>query len=210
MDRCQEAMPRQEHPAASVPAVVANGRPETLRRIARLVEATGHRVVACERDAEAAVAAATRTGAQLAVVAVDRDAAHALDLVERLHASFPCPVVLVLDEEDPELVREALGRGLDAYAGRETPEALRSAIELARHRHARAVEADRQVGTLEASAARRVLVERAKGVLMERHGIGEREAYELLRGHARNHRITLAATAQAVVATPGLPSAPER
>lgn len=202
-------MPPREHTPASVPVVIANDRPETLRRVARLVEAAGHRVVACERDAGAVAEAAARSGAELAVVAVDRDSGHALDLVERLHETFPCPVVLVLDEEDPDLVRDALVRGLDAYAGRETPAALQSAIALARHRFAQLGELDRQARTAEATAARRALVERAKGVVMERHGVGEREAYEMLRGHARNHRITLAATAEAVITTSGLAAVPE-
>lgn len=209
MKLCQGTMPPREHTPASVPVVIANDRPETLRRLARLVEAAGHRVVACERDAGAVAEAATRSGAELAVVAVDRDSGHALDLVEQLHEASPCPVVLVLDEEDPDLVRDALVRGLDAFAGRETPVALQSAIELARHRFAQLGELDERARTAEARAGRRALVERAKGVLMERHGVGEREAYEMLRGHARNHRITLAATAEAVVTTSGLPAAPE-
>jgi response regulator NasT len=202
-------MPPREHTPASVPVVIANDRPETLRRIARLVEAAGHRVVACVRDAGAVAETATRSGAELAVVAVDRDSAHALDLVERLHEASPCPVVLVLDGEDPDLVRDALLRGLDAYAGRETPAALQSAIELARHRFAQLGRARPAGLTAEARATRRALIERAKGVLMERHGVGEREAYEMLRGHARNHRITLAATAEAVTTTSGLPAARE-
>ncbi len=208
MDRCQGRMPSQEQPPAPVPVVVANAREETLRRVALLVERAGHRVVACERDPEAMVRSVGLAGAELVVVAVDQDPGHALDLIERLQDTFPCPIVLVLDEEDPDLVREALVRGLDAFAGRETPAALQSAIELARHRHARRGELDRHVRSLEARAERRALLERAKGVLMERHGVGERDAYEMLRGHARRHRVTLAATAEAVVHSSGLPTAP--
>ena len=42
------------------------------------------------------------------------------------------------------------------------------------------------------------MIERAKGILMERHGIDERAAFELLREHARSHSRTVVAVAQSV------------
>ena len=41
--------------------------------------------------------------------------------------------------------------------------------------------------------------ERAKGILMERHSVGEDEAFELLRGQARTGNRKLVDIAQAVV-----------
>ncbi len=42
------------------------------------------------------------------------------------------------------------------------------------------------------------MIERAKGILMERFGVGEREAFERLRAHARSQSLTVVAVAQAV------------
>ena len=47
--------------------------------------------------------------------------------------------------------------------------------------------------------ARLVQVERAKGILMERHKIGEREAHEQMRRHARKLNLKLADVAEAVL-----------
>jgi response regulator NasT len=55
-----------------------------------------------------------------------------------------------------------------------------------------------QVGQLESALERRATIERAKGILMERHGLGEREAFERLRNHARSHNQTVVAVAQTV------------
>ena len=48
-----------------------------------------------------------------------------------------------------------------------------------------------QVERLETALERRALIERAKGILMERHDIGEREAFDRLRGHARSRNRTV-------------------
>jgi response regulator NasT len=42
------------------------------------------------------------------------------------------------------------------------------------------------------------VIERAKGILMERHGIGEREAFDRVRAHARSQNQTVVAVARAV------------
>jgi response regulator NasT len=137
--------------------------------------------------------------AELAIVAVHGDASHALRLVEQLNDTASCPVVLVLDDDDPALVRAALDRGLDAYAARPTGDALQTAIELAQRRFDELRELGRQVRDLESGAERRALIERAKGVVMERHDIDERHAYALLRRHARDNRLSLAELAEAVL-----------
>ncbi len=55
---------------------------------------------------------------------------------------------------------------------------------------------------------RRALIERAKGVLIERHGVDEREAFEMLRDEARRNRVRMAVIADAVLqSTPTAESA---
>jgi GAF domain-containing protein len=45
----------------------------------------------------------------------------------------------------------------------------------------------------------RVLIEQAKGVLAERHGVSPSDSFELLRRHARNHNLRLSEVARAVI-----------
>ena len=186
-------------PREPLAVVVADDRPETLEVAVRLVEAAGHRVLAHESDLARVVEAIRRHQAQLAVIAVHENTEHVLALVERINATAGCPTVLLFDDEDAQLVRDALDRGMDAYAGRTTAAALDSAIALARQRFAELEAHGRHVRDLEAGAERRALIERAKGVIMERHDVDERWAYDLLRGHARDTRTSLAEVADAVV-----------
>ena len=66
-------------------------------------------------------------------------------------------------------------------------------------RHAETEHLAEQVGRLESALERRARIERAKGILMERHGLGEREAFEVLRSHARSRSRSVVSIAEAVV-----------
>jgi AmiR/NasT family two-component response regulator len=190
--------------------VVANEHEAALDRATAVVTAAGHRVVAQETELSGVARAMALTEADLAVVALHQNPEHALALVEQINDTAPCPVVLLLDDEDPDLIREALDRGLAAYVTRGTPEALSSAIALAQRRFSELRELGRQVHDLEAGTRRRALIERAKGVVMERHGIDERRAYALLRAHARDQRLSLPVVAEAVMRAHELLPGPER
>ena len=190
--------------AARLRVVVADEAPERLERAAELVRRAGHEVVAAELDLHAVIQAIDETAATLAIVALHRQRELALRLIETINDTAPCPVVLLVQGDDPDVVRAALERGLDAYATSETPEALESAIMLASRRFSEFEALGRQVRDLEAGAARRAMIEQAKGVLMERHNLDERAAFELLRSQARASRTTLVDIAQSVLRVRGL------
>src|SRR5262249_39132054 len=125
------------------------------------------------------------------VLAADEVDDRVRTLVALINDTARCPIVVILDDEDPAVITEAPERGLDAYATSSTPEALESAIALARKRFDEIEALGHHVRDLEGGATRRALIEQAKGVLMERYGIDERSADERLRQHARSRRITL-------------------
>ena len=52
---------------------------------------------------------------------------------------------------------------------------------------------------LESALERRAVIERAKGIMMERHGLDERAAFELMRDHARGQSRRVVDVALAVV-----------
>ncbi|HEX8083393.1 MAG TPA: ANTAR domain-containing protein [Solirubrobacteraceae bacterium] len=185
--------------AAALRVLAADEDEQALERTAALLARLGHDVTALAVDVRSVGDRVAETDPDAAVVVVHRDDEHALDLIEEISAYASGPVVALLDGEDASFVRRAAERGVDAVAGRHSEEALQSALELAVRRHADSARLAEQVGQLEGALDRRALIERAKGVLMERHGLDDRAAFELLRSHARARSRTVVDTARAVL-----------
>jgi len=121
----------------------------------------------------------------LSVVAVHNDDEHALELIEEINEYASGPVIVLLGEHEPEFVSAAAERGIDAFARPRFAAEVQGAIELAMRRYADTRRLVAQVEQLESALERRGTIERAKGILMERHGVDERQAFELLRQQAR-------------------------
>jgi AmiR/NasT family two-component response regulator len=194
--------------AKALRILAADEDQRALERTAELLSSLGHDVAAFAVDVRAVGDRIAEADPDVAVVVVHRDDEHALDLIAEINEYASGPVVALLEDEDPEFVARAADRGVDAYAGRHSTDALQSALELAIRRHAEASRLAEQVDQLEGALDRRAVIERAKGVLMERHRIDEREAFELLRGHARAQSRTVVALARAVLE--GHPLLPRR
>ena len=80
----------------------------------------------------------------------------------------------------------------------ELSEVARGPLEIAVRRHAERERLEEQVDQLEGALARHAVIERAKGILMERHDPGERAAFERVRTCARSHQRTVVSVAEAV------------
>jgi AmiR/NasT family two-component response regulator len=169
-----------------------------LKILAGHVRDLGHTPTEIAVDLRAAADAIVRDDPDLAIVAVYDDDGYALDLIEEINAYSTGPVIALLDREDPDFVGAAAERGIFAYARQETAESIQAAIEVAMRRWREQHELHEQIERLEGALERRALIERAKGILMERNEIGDREAFELLREHARRNNRTVVDISAAV------------
>lgn len=178
--------------------LVADEDPAALDRLAGLLHALGH--TACAYAVEVADVAekVTADDPDVSIVVLHRDDDHALALIEEIGAYASGPVIALTQADAPDFVARAADRGIAAQAKPDDPDAIQSAIEVALRRHAEVVRLESKVDELEGALARRALIERAKGILMERHGIDDRTAFERLRTHARAERRRVVDVAQAV------------
>jgi AmiR/NasT family two-component response regulator len=167
--------------------LVADEDRKALDGIAGILRSLGHDVVARATSPDGAVAAISEDDPQVAMVKLHADDEHALDLIEELTDVGGCPVIALLDKEDPDFVARAAEEGIIAYAQPVDEESVKSSLEIAVRRFAELSELGEAVGQLEHAIARRATIERAKGILMERHGVSDREAFEMLRSEARSN-----------------------
>jgi len=167
--------------------LVADEDKPALDGVAAILRSLGHEVVARAVSTAGASEAIAQEDPQVAMVKLHSDDEHALDLIEELIEVGGCPVVALLDKEDPDFIARAAERGIIAYAQPVDEENVKSSLEIAVRRFAELSELGDAVGKLEDAIARRATIERAKGILMERHGISDREAFEMLRTEARSN-----------------------
>ena len=165
--------------------LIANERNERLAVVAPLVASLGHTVIAREVDVDDVGELTERLQPDLALVGVGERAGHALALIDRIVQKATCPVIALLGSADDEFVREAAKLGVFAYIVGDDPSTWQNMIEIVLRRFS-------EYQRLEGAFGRRIVIERAKGILMERHGIREGDAFSLLRDEARrsNRRVT--------------------
>jgi AmiR/NasT family two-component response regulator len=185
---------KMEPMSAPLRVLLANERPEHLEQLALVVSRLGHEVVARETNI-AAVAALTEDGIfDVAIVGVGEDTQHALDLIGRIVREANCPVIAILDVEDPAFIHQAAKRGVFAYIATSDAgdDQVESSIDVVLHRFA-------EFHDLEGAFGRRALTERAKGILMERHSVDEAVAFLMLRDQSRKTNRKLIDVAQSVL-----------
>ena len=184
--------------ARTLKVLLADEDEGALRITAAQVRQLGHEVAEMAIGLQEAAETIARDDPDLSIVVVYKNDGHALDLIEEITEFARGPVIAIMEKEDPQFIGAAAERGIYAYAREGLAESIQSAIEVAMRRHADQRQLSEQVRRLESALERRALIERAKGILMERHSVGEREAFDRLREHARSRNRTVVDVAASV------------
>lgn len=129
----------------------------------------------------------------------DRDI---LENMRCLSRDNPHPVVMFATSSDSDAIREAIEAGVSAYVvDGLSPGRVRSVVEVAVARFRQYASLQRELAEARTSLAQRKLIDRAKGILMERGRRSESEAYHALRKLAMDQNKTIADIAQGVIDT---------
>jgi AmiR/NasT family two-component response regulator len=161
--------------------LVADERRKYLEPVSAAVRDLGHDVIAHEVSIATVGAATVEHRPDIAIVALHEDTEHALELISEIVDEAVCPVIALADDASRDFVAEAANRGVFAYIDSTEETELQAAIDVTIQRY-------REYRKLLDAFGRRARIERAKGVLMERHGLGDREAFERIRSEARSSR----------------------
>ncbi|WP_298818177.1 ANTAR domain-containing response regulator [Chloroflexus sp.] len=160
----------------------------------------GYEVVGIARTGAEAVMLAARLKPDLVMMDIRMPEMDGTEATARIRDQTGIPVVMLTAFADKETIRRAEAAGALAYLVKpvneqELPPAI--AIALARHRELQNLR-NENLELQEALEARK-LIERAKGILMQRLGLSERDAYERLRQRARDKRTKMKDIAQAII-----------
>ena len=172
--------------------LIANERKDRLDLVVPIVAGLGHEVIAREIEVEDVGPVTARERPDVALVGLGASSQHALDLIDKIVREAACPVIALLHEPDPAFVKEAAKRGVFAYISDNEVDDWQSSIDIVLRRFA-------EYHDLQGAFGRRATIERAKGILMERHAIDEGSAFEMLRERSRVDNRKLLDLAAAVV-----------
>ena len=173
--------------------LIADGPEARLAEVATTVTALGHTVIAEEHDLANVPLLTASEHPDVAIVIVG-ESKRALEAIAGIVREAACPVIAILEAQDPEFIKKAAKQGIFAYIANGDPQELQSEIDIALSRFA-------EYHNLEGAFGRRAITERAKGILMERHSIDEEAAFKMLRDQARRSQLKMVEIAEAILSS---------
>ena len=172
------------------------------RDLCSQLEDVGYVVCGEARDGAEAVALARAMQPDIAVLDVKMPLLDGIEAARQIVSERSIPVVLLTAYKDETLVRHAAKAGVFAYIVKPfRADELLPAIETAVARHRELSDLRQETERLEEALASRKSIERAKGILMEREGLSEREAFARLRRASQTSGQPVRSIADAIVAT---------
>jgi response regulator NasT len=177
---------------------------ETIIRLdlCELLAGAGHEIVAEARDGEEAVALAREHAPDLVIMDVKMPRLDGIEAARRILDERPIPIVMLTAYGHQELVARAVDAGVFGYLVKPFREQdVVPAIATARARHEELVAVREEAESLGEALAARKVIERAKGILMEKDGLSEADAFARLRRASQASGRPLRVIAEAVIAT---------
>jgi AmiR/NasT family two-component response regulator len=185
---------------SNLTVLLADEDEDALTRLGQVLQALGHEVTPFAVSVKEATELIAREDPDLAIVVVHQDDDHALALITEAVETASGPVIAQLrGRDDMDFVARAAEHGISAFVESNDPQEVQASIEVTIRRYREAARLSEKVAQLETALERRAVIERAKGILMERHGIDDKAAFQRMRDHARSGNRRVVDVAKAVV-----------
>jgi two-component system, response regulator PdtaR len=160
----------------------------------------GYLVVGDAGDGQSVVNLARELRPDLVVMDIRMPEMDGISAAEILTREKLAPVVLLTAYSDQELIDRARNAGVVHYVTKPWRASdLKPAIEIALSRFQEFRAMETKARDLEDTLATRKVVEKAKGVLMEKHGISEQEAFRRIQKASMNNRKSMKDVAEAIL-----------
>jgi len=163
----------------SLNILIAEDEYIVLRGLKETLIGLGHKVIGEAMDGETFVKLALETDPDLLIVDVNLPALSGIEAIERIGKVKLVPSIIVTGYSSEETVKRANSAGVFNYLVKPVDE--------------------KELHEQEESLEARKLIERAKGILMDRNGIKESEAMKLLQKISRDRNLKLVVVAKEII-----------
>lgn len=180
--------------------VIADDEPLIRIDLKDMLEELGYSVVAAVGDGAAALEAIRSLKPDLAILDIRMPVMDGIEVAKALHEEHLVPVILLTAYSEADLVKRASEAGVFNYLIKPfKKEDLSPAIEVTLSRWKEYLALEEEVKNLAERLEARKLVERAKGILMDRFGLSEQEAFRRIQVQAMNTRKPMRQIAEAII-----------
>lgn len=191
-----------EENTASAKRRVVVAEDESLIRldIVETLRDNGFDVVGEAGDGEKAIELVEELRPDLVVMDIKMPKLDGISAAEQINKKHLAPVVLLTAFSQQELVERASEAGALAYVVKPfTPADLLPAIEIAISRFQQITALEEEVADLAERFETRKLVDRAKGILNEKMGLSEPEAFRWIQKASMDRRLTMQDVAKTII-----------
>jgi len=182
--------------------LVIDDHPLSRTFLVRVLKEKGFEVAGEGTSGKGALRLAKETAPDVILMAVGLADMDGIRAAQAIMEESPLPVILLTSHYDAETIERTKGAGVMAYLIKPLrEEELLPTVELAISRFAEFVSLRRENEDLKKTLEARKAIERAKGILMQRQGLSEAEAFALIQKKSMDTRKSMAEIAQAIVLT---------
>jgi len=170
------------------------------RNLAGALLLGGYEVVGEGSSGKTAAALVAATTPEVVLMAVGLSDLDGINAARKIMETTPRPIVLLTSHYDPDTIERAKNAGVMGYLVKPLREhELNPAIELAVSRFNEFADLQKQNQELKKTLEARKIIERAKGILMQRQGLSEAEAFSSIQKKSMDMRKPMAEIAQAII-----------
>ena len=185
---------------SQVRVLIADDEPIIRLDLRQMLESLGYEVVGEAGDGQAAVDLARELKPDVCILDVKMPVMDGIEAVDIITDENIAPTILLTAYSDKELIDRARAAGVFAYLVKPfKPSDLAPSIEVARARFEQNVLLTKEVTNLSQRLEARKAIDRAKGILMDSHNLGEAEAYRRIQVQSMNLRKTMQEVAEAII-----------
>ena len=186
--------------AGSVKVLLIDDTRTRARVLRKALQDGGYEVVQAAAAPLALLKAVERAQPDVIIIDVDSPSRDVLEHIVVMSQNAPRPIVMFANDPAEEKIREAVKAGVSAYVvdGLEAAR-VKPIIDVACARFDEFQRLRGELAQVRENLSERKLVERAKGILMQRRGLSEEDAYAALRGMAMDRKQRLADAARSVI-----------
>ena len=185
--------------------LLVNDTDKPIADLKQALEAAGYDVLPHVVSVARLLKTVERQQPDVIILDVDSPSRDTLEQLAMLQRHAPKPVVMFTADGNDRLIRDALGAGVAAYVvDGLAPSRLAPILSVAMARFEQQSHARQRLDELEQKLRDRKEIDRAKGLLMDKRGLSEADAYALLRQEAMKQGLKLADVARRILSVADL------